>query len=114
MPPLVTAKAMTTWGRSGRSSLLCWLRLRKPGPSSASVSSSAISKYVVVVSRKIRSTSRFSKLATWKKTSSWMDSDRSEEHTSELQSRPHLVCRLLLEKKKKTKKQVDHKVKQDI
>src|ERR1035438_10595864 len=32
----------------------------------------------------------------------WMD--RSEEHTSELQSLRHLVCRLLLEKKK-TKKQ---------
>src|SRR5947199_378400 len=30
---------------------------------------------------------------------------RSEEHTSELQSLRHLVCRLLLEKKKKTKKQ---------
>src|SRR5438876_3745911 len=29
---------------------------------------------------------------------------RSEEHTSELQSPVHLVCRLLLEKKKKTKK----------
>src|SRR3989442_3172692 len=28
------------------------------------------------------------------------DAERSEEHTSELQSRPHLVCRLLLEKKK--------------
>src|SRR2546422_3264969 len=28
---------------------------------------------------------------------------RSEEHTSELQSRLHLVCRLLLEKKKRTK-----------
>src|SRR3989442_4160530 len=28
---------------------------------------------------------------------------RSEEHTSELQSRPHIVCRLLLEKKKKTR-----------
>src|SRR6266702_6499675 len=28
------------------------------------------------------------------------DSNRSEEHTSELQSRGHLVCRLLLEKKK--------------
>src|SRR2546422_5207084 len=28
-------------------------------------------------------------------------SERSEEHTSELQSRLHLVCRLLLEKKKK-------------
>src|SRR3989442_8980058 len=31
------------------------------------------------------------------------DRKRSEEHTSELQSRPHLVCRLLLEKKKKKK-----------
>src|SRR2546427_5082626 len=30
---------------------------------------------------------------------------RSEEHTSELQSQSNLVCRLLLEKKKKTKKQ---------
>src|SRR2546422_7200879 len=34
------------------------------------------------------------------------DAGRSEEHTSELQSRLHLVCRLLLEKKKKNKKQV--------
>src|SRR5687768_18058172 len=31
---------------------------------------------------------------------------RSEEHTSELQSRLHLVCRLLLEKKKATARQV--------
>src|SRR5205809_4286816 len=30
------------------------------------------------------------------------DNGRSEEHTSELQSRLHLVCRLLLEKKKPT------------
>src|SRR3712207_7615719 len=30
-----------------------------------------------------------------------LDLDRSEEHTSELQSRQYLVCRLLLEKKKK-------------
>src|SRR2546429_7293333 len=30
----------------------------------------------------------------------WQGYDRSEEHTSELQSRLHLVCRLLLEKKK--------------
>src|SRR5947199_1595092 len=35
--------------------------------------------------------------------------DRSEEHTSELQSLRHLVCRLLLEKKKKTKKQIASK-----
>src|SRR2546422_7659579 len=32
--------------------------------------------------------------------------DRSEEHTSELQSRLHLVCRLLLEKKKKKNKEI--------
>src|SRR5690554_7127060 len=32
--------------------------------------------------------------------------NRSEEHTSELQSRPHLVCRLLLEKKKKKKNKI--------
>src|SRR5947199_7922867 len=31
--------------------------------------------------------------------------ERSEEHTSELQSLRHLVCRLLLEKKKKKKKE---------
>src|SRR5437899_9272122 len=33
---------------------------------------------------------------------------RSEEHTSELQSLRHLVCRLLLEKKKKIKKEQEY------
>src|SRR5438445_7805843 len=33
---------------------------------------------------------------------------RSEEHTSELQSRQYLVCRLLLEKKKKKKQEIIH------
>src|SRR2546422_3782478 len=37
--------------------------------------------------------------------------ERSEEHTSELQSRLHLVCRLLLEKKKKKPK---HSVQSDM
>src|SRR5437660_9231314 len=36
-----------------------------------------------------------------------LEAHRSEEHTSELQSRGHLVCRLLLEKKK-TKKDKNH------
>src|SRR5437868_11643791 len=36
----------------------------------------------------------------WLKDRKGVDSDRSEEHTSELQSRFDLVCRLLLEKKK--------------
>src|SRR5947209_16173772 len=35
--------------------------------------------------------------------------ERSEEHTSELQSRQYLVCRLLLEKKKKKKKNIQKK-----
>src|SRR5690606_40322985 len=43
----------------------------------------------------IMSKSRFNSFAIFKK--------RSEEHTSELQSRENLVCRLLLEKKKKNK-----------
>src|SRR5215208_3461346 len=36
---------------------------------------------------------------------------RSEEHTSELQSRGHLVCRLLLEKKKKKKNSIHYRKK---
>src|SRR5262245_65061969 len=40
------------------------------------------------------------------------DRDRSEEHTSELQSLRHLVCRLLLEKKKKKKRHRRSKKKQ--
>src|SRR5471030_3505693 len=39
---------------------------------------------------------------------------RSEEHTSELQSLRHLVCRLLLEKKKNIKKLIVHKKKKKI
>src|SRR3989442_6736436 len=38
---------------------------------------------------------------------------RSEEHTSELQSRPHLVCRLLLEKKKKKVKRTGARTRKD-
>src|SRR5690625_7037255 len=38
------------------------------------------------------------------------DDIRSEEHTSELQSRGHLVCRLLLEKKKKNQSEYTHHV----
>src|SRR2546422_8492745 len=39
--------------------------------------------------------------STWRSSIVRRDAGRSEEHTSELQSRLHLVCRLLLEKKKK-------------
>src|SRR2546429_6126585 len=41
--------------------------------------------------------------------SAWVSATvRSEEHTSELQSRLHLVCRLLLEKKKKKQHAISH------
>src|SRR5690625_6833087 len=40
--------------------------------------------------------------------SAWGSGVRSEEHTSELQSRGQLVCRLLLEKNKKTNIDVRH------
>src|SRR2546422_3877945 len=42
--------------------------------------------------------------ATTKIEAPFSANERSEEHTSELQSRLHLVCRLLLEKKKKKKR----------
>src|SRR2546422_5818433 len=42
----------------------------------------------------------------------WGDMARSEEHTSELQSRLHLVCRLLLEKKKKKHRRAENEYKQ--
>src|SRR3712207_7317726 len=38
----------------------------------------------------------------------WASALRSEEHTSELQSRQYLVCRLLLEKKKKESSPLHH------
>src|SRR2546430_9678380 len=38
------------------------------------------------------------------------DGGRSEEHTSELQSQSNLVCRLLLEKKKKTYCRLEHEI----
>src|SRR6266498_1844113 len=61
-------------------------------------------------------TSRRTSTATWRGGRTWSAvtkareiasvCSRSEEHTSELQSRPHLVCRLLLEKKKKKQKKI--------
>src|SRR5688572_32424690 len=61
-------------------------------------------------SRNPHSRHQTSKLAT-ASALAWMNSrrGRSEEHTSELQSQSNLVCRLLLEKKKKTEKNVSQR-----
>src|SRR5690625_6890554 len=48
-----------------------------------------------------RNVSRISAVGIWSSSGVRTGQMRSEEHTSELQSRGHLVCRLLLEKKKK-------------
>src|SRR5476651_2829703 len=53
-----------------------------------------------------RSPLKASKRETSLKMRSHWNLERSEEHTSELQSRQYLVCRLLLEKKKKNKQQL--------
>src|SRR5687768_18131714 len=60
-------------------------------------------KVYVRLRRRVRGTSQNHWLAGGKRISS-SNRARSEEHTSELQSRLHLVCRLLLEKKKNTYK----------
>src|SRR5258708_26775235 len=49
----------------------------------------------------------FSGIKTRSGLSCWPSGKRSEEHTSELQSPDHLVCRLLLEKKKKKTQKYD-------
>src|SRR3989304_8876989 len=51
-----------------------------------------------------RSSQSLRSRARWNCTCTIVGSSRSEEHTSELQSRLHLVCRLLLEKKNKSHK----------
>src|SRR2546421_8375226 len=51
----------------------------------------------------VRQTAPGATRTTWTPSSTIPTATRSEEHTSELQSRSDLVCRLLLEKKKKKK-----------
>src|SRR5207302_8311523 len=62
-------------------------------PRNATTSDSASSN-----ARALATESGFGTMTTWRNE---MAAGRSEEHTSELQSRENLVCRLLLEKKKK-------------
>src|SRR5690554_433487 len=60
-------------------------------------------RYLELVHRLDRDTSGCIMVAKKRSYLRHLQQARSEEHTSELQSRPHLVCRLLLEKKKKQK-----------
>src|SRR5256712_8076486 len=54
-----------------------------------------------LVARLGRGARAFAEQLSWARAAEATEAHRSEEHTSELQSRSDLVCRLLLEKKKK-------------
>src|SRR5947209_17229472 len=58
--------------------------------------------------RSILGSNRFLSPGTQRSRRIEIPEERSEEHTSELQSRQYLVCRLLLEKKKLQKPVIDH------
>src|SRR5690554_7048170 len=61
----------------------------------------AIDEEIIKIQNELVSEKEFQKVKNQIENDFYSSNSRSEEHTSELQSRPHLVCRLLLEKKKK-------------
>src|SRR5690348_17953398 len=87
-PPRSTLFPYTTLFRSASTTLA-------PGAGPGSVSTSGCSR------RSPRPAGPHGGAASCSSSALWCWRRRSEEHTSELQSPVHLVCRLLLEKKKK-------------
>src|SRR2546429_1756350 len=78
------------------------MRLRSRQSSTASVGTSeAIYRRALAVFEECFGPVHYEVAATLHNLAAVLVTKRSEEHTSELQSRLHLVCRLLLEKKKK-------------
>src|SRR5690606_40987967 len=75
-----------------------WMQWRRPKP--CSLKSVQNMRSVHRVGRKSRPTHQTQTHRLFAKWACKSDAKRSEEHTSELQSRENLVCRLLLEKKK--------------
>src|SRR3712207_9429229 len=90
--------------------LLFFLMIRRP-PRSTLFPYTTLFRSPWWVALEVQRVATFSPSATWSSTVKWrsgkarkyMEANRrSEEHTSELQSRQYLVCRLLLEKKRVT------------
>src|SRR5690606_41571807 len=92
-PPLFPYTTLFRSPASSRRVSIWWSRHRRT-PASSTISNTTSSALGGSGSRS--SVSHATKLA---RADTWTNS-RSEEHTSELQSRENLVCRLLLEKKK--------------
>src|SRR2546430_12725709 len=87
-PPRSTLFPYTTLFRSNRNEIMASVLSDKEPPPLARYSSEAPTELGRIVLKALRKNR----------------DERSEEHTSELQSQSNLVCRLLLEKKKKTRR----------
>src|SRR5690348_18014990 len=92
--------------RPPRSTLFPYTTLFRSGDACISVSKLGLMAYAIPISEAM---TRPSQYALKFPATSPARMLRSEEHTSELQSPVHLVCRLLLEKKKKTQNKAKHK-----
>src|SRR2546429_7348959 len=86
--------------RPPRSTLFPYTTLFRSSKWGAATHSSVRNPLRILLERNALSTSPGT-ASRWTITARLFPAKRSEEHTSELQSRLHLVCRLLLEKKKK-------------
>src|SRR5437870_7454082 len=75
-----------------------FLMIRRP-PRSTLFPYTTLFRSWLPITRRPRASSATSSVVAWRPTRPTRRWSRSEEHTSELQSRGHLVCRLLLEKK---------------
>src|SRR2546427_9550517 len=93
MPSLSDSRATAAAGAAGTSS--------GTNPSHGSVHSCTAAPSTFLLSRNLRTSSSSPGVSMKNLISSARPISRSEEHTSELQSQSNLVCRLLLEKKKK-------------
>src|SRR5437016_9844658 len=96
-PPTSTLFPYTTLFRSLQAAAKDKIILNRLGPTTSEL---FIANGDGTGERKLLSTSETDYSASFSRDGKWV---RSEEHTSELQSLTNLVCRLLLEKKKKTK-----------
>src|SRR3712207_8900529 len=96
-PPRPTLFPYTTLFRSVEPYKLAWI-VHVAGPHRPGVPNSARTRSAAAT--RLRSAGRTSSHLRVLRPQSGLAHNRSEEHTSELQSRQYLVCRLLLEKKK--------------
>src|SRR5207253_6593305 len=99
-PTARRARRRSTAGNTGSPRKEFWLRQRIPRRKRLVPTREPARSVAAAWSAKKRNQRHRRRIRIRRGTLAWKP-PRSEEHTSELQSRGHLVCRLLLEKKKK-------------